>query len=123
MRVSEMVKRWLWWESRLWLLEMGLWLRVTVVVEEAIVEVRLVGDRGRDAVYGGRRYEVGPVAEVVAAVLGVGGGREGMRVGDERVGVGEEVGEVLALDIGQQGVGRVEVVIEEAAGEGVYAPC
>jgi hypothetical protein len=92
-----------------------------VVVEIAVVEVRLVGDGGGDAVDGGGCHKVAPAGEVVDAVLGVGRWGEDVGVGEvEGVGVGEEVGNGLALDVGQQRVVRVVGRVEKA-GEGVWA--
>jgi hypothetical protein len=96
------------------------WLGKGAIGEEAVVKVRLVRYGGRHAMHGGWCDEVGPIAVVVDAVLGVCSGGEGMRVGEmERVRVGEEVGDGLALDVGQQRVACIVFSVEVAAREGV----
>lgn len=94
-----------------------------VVVVEVVLEMGLVGYGGRDAVDGGGGDKVGPVVEAVDGVLCVGG--LGVLLGlveMEGVGVGEEVGDALRLDVGQQRLVRVELVVEEAR-EGVWPRC
>jgi hypothetical protein len=80
-------------------------LRIAVVVEEAVVEVCLIRYGCRDTVYRGWCNEVAPVVVVVEAVLHISRWRVGVRFGqEERVGVGEEVGNRLALEVSQERV-------------------
>ena len=94
-----------------------------VVAVEAMVELCLVWYGGRYLVHSRRCHEV-PVAEVIAGELGVRCRAERLRVGEvEGVGVGEEVGEGLALHVTEQRlpgvVQRRGRAMEEVAVEGV----
>ena len=93
-----------------------------VVVVEVILQVGLVGYGGRDAMDGGGCDKVGPVVEAVDGVLCVGGLVVLLGLGEVKgIRVGVEVGDALALDVGQQRVVRVVLVVVEEAREGVYS--
>lgn len=78
-----------------------------MVIEEAVVQVRLIWYRGRDTMHRGRRYEVAPIAEVVDAVLRIGIRSRKVLVGKEGIGIREEVCNGLGFAFGQQRVAGI----------------